>query len=202
MNSRRAMVPTLLLTISASLAACSQKPSAAPTNLLPLTPSPTSLGSASPGATPDAGTSPTQAAVSGVTPGHGSPAAAYAGYLDAAVQGQVATECTYVLPSQQPSCPQTMNEATITIDGPPITIGTVDVVGTQALVVPVGTVCIDGTCLPNTDPNAGIPSSAAGFTDDYNNATQTETDPTAGLDEVSGQWYLDLGGPPAGNPVV
>jgi hypothetical protein len=155
---------------------------------------------ASPAATPaPTATSP---AVTGISPGHGSPAQAYAGFLDAAVEGQVATECSYVLPSQQPTCPAIMNGSSTTIEGPPVRIGTVDIVGSQALVVPVGTVCQNGTCLPNSNPDAGIPSSAAGFTDAYNQATQTGTDPDAGCGEVAGQWYLDLGGTPSINPVI
>ncbi|HLI57294.1 MAG TPA: hypothetical protein VKY26_09740 [Actinomycetota bacterium] len=188
----------IALAVLVSLASACASKSAAPPPSLPLTPSPT----ASPAPAPDPTSSPVPAAVSGVSPGHASPAAAYAGYLDAAALGQVSTECSYVLPSQQPSCPQVMNGATVTIQGAPITIGTVDVVGTQALVVPVGTVCLDGHCLPNTDPNAGIPSDSSGFTHAYNQATQTETDPAAGLDQVNGQWYLDLGGPAGSNPVV
>jgi hypothetical protein len=176
--------------------AASASPAASPTvPAASASPSPTPSGTGAPA-------SPTTVAVSGVTPGHGSPAAAYAGWLDAAVSGQVATECSYALPSQQPNCPQTMGTASITIPAGPITIGATDIVGTQALVVPVGTVCLDGTCLPNTNPNAGIPASPAQFSAEYDQATQTETDPAAGLDEVAGQWYLDLGGPQATTPVV
>ncbi|HWD08432.1 MAG TPA: hypothetical protein VHA57_04985 [Actinomycetota bacterium] len=202
MKAARAPLAALLLTVVAFGAGCAKKP-AAPANQVPLTPSPTGPSTpATPGPTASPGASSATAAVAGVTPGHGTPAAAYAGYLDAATQGQVATECSYVLPSQQPSCPQTMNENTVTIQGPPITIGTVDIVGNQALLVPVGTVCVDGTCLPNSDPSTGIPTSPAGFTHAYDLATQTETDPTAGLGEVNGQWYLDLGGAEPSNPVV
>lgn len=200
MKPVRAVLPALLVTIVV-LSGCSKKPAAGPINLLPLTPSPSGTIARTPDATPDPGTNTSpNPAVSGVAPGHGSPAAAYAGYLDAATQGQVATECSYVLPSEQPVCPQLMSEATVAVEGSPITIGTVDTVGTQALLVPLGTVCVDGSCLPNTDPNAGIPSSSAGFTQAYNQATQTETDPTASLGQVSGQWYLDLGTSPDASP--
>lgn len=178
--------------------------SSSPTAVIPLTPSPSASPSAAGQASPVPGVSgsPLTAAVAGVAPGHGSPAAAYAGFLDAAVAGQIATECTYALPSQQPNCPSVMGGSVTTIPDGPIHIGTVDVVGTQALVVPVGTVCQDGNCLPNSDPNAGIPASSAGFPAAYEQATQTETDPAAGCDLVGGQWYLDLGGPPSSNPVV
>lgn len=191
----------LLCGVAALLSACHPAPAASP--LLPLTPAPSSSPSSGASRSPAPASLPSGTpAVSGITPGHGTPAAAYAGWLDAAATGQVATECSYALPSQQPACPVTMANETVTLPDGPLTLGATDIVGSQALVVPVGTVCLDGTCLTNTNPNTGIPTTSAGFPAAYQQATQTETDPAAGVDEVGGQWYLDLGGSQPSNPVV
>jgi hypothetical protein len=90
-----------------------------------------------------------------------------------------------------------MSKQTTTVRGSAIRIGATDIEGTQALVVPIGTICLDANqCLTNTDPNAGIPASPANFGEAYLQATGTETDPAGGLQEVKGLWYLDLGGTP------
>lgn len=111
--------------------------------------------------------------------------------------GDFALACSYALPSLQAGCPAQMSQQTTTVRGAPIRIGATDIVGTQALVVPIGTVCLDAKqCLTNTNPNAGIPATAANFGEAYLQATGTETDPAGGFQEVKGLWYLDLGGTP------
>lgn len=138
--------------------------------------------------------------VDGVAPGHLSPAAAVAGFLDAGALGQVDVLCSYVAPKQQAACPAAFNQVTIGPQGSPVRLGESYVVGTQALVVPLGTICTSGVCTSNRDPRLGLPADNAGFEAAFLAATTTEI-MTQPCEQAAGQWYvvaLSLPGPPPG----
>ena len=59
--------------------------------------------------------------------------------------------------------------------------------------MPIGSVCINGTCRTNTDRRLGLPSSKASFDAAYQTALTTNI-LTTGCQRVNGQWYLDLTG--------
>ncbi|TMK48982.1 MAG: hypothetical protein E6G66_09520 [Actinobacteria bacterium] len=138
-------------------------------------------------------TSPPGAALSGVAPGHGSPGAAFAGWLDAVVGGENARACGYALPAQQTGCPAFLASQQTTLPGGAIRLGDTSIVGDRALIVPIGTVCINGSCRTNTDRRLGLPASKAGFQAAYQTALSTNV-LTTGCQRVHGQWYLDLTG--------
>ncbi|GAC1366416.1 MAG: hypothetical protein NVSMB32_10700 [Actinomycetota bacterium] len=137
--------------------------------------------------------------VAGVAPGNGSPAAAVAGFLDALVGAHPAAACAYVVPSQQAACPGVVTPLGVSIDGDPIRIGETYVLGTQALVVPLGTICV-GQCQTNTNPRLGLPANDAGFADAYKAATDTDILTTA-CQQVAGKWYVFLGNLPNPSPI-
>ena len=137
-------------------------------------------------------TSPPGAALSGVSPGHGSPGAAFAGWVDAIVKGQLAKACGYAPPDQQAACPGDMAPQHTTVRGGPVHLGKTDINGDRALIVPVGTVCINGSCRTNTDPTLGIPPDASGFEAAYQTALRTTILTTPCL-RIGGLWYVDLG---------
>lgn len=137
--------------------------------------------------------------VAGVTPGHGSPAGAVAGFLDAAALGQVGVLCSYVAPQQQAACPAAFNQVTIGPQGAPVRLGMTYTLGNQALVVPLGTICTSGVCSANDNPRLGLPADDAGFGAAFLAATTTDI-MTQPCEEVAGQWYvlaLGLPTPPA-----
>jgi len=136
--------------------------------------------------------SPPGAALSGVGPGHASPGAAFAGWVDAVVKGQLAKACGYVPPDQQAACPGDMAQQHTTVQGAAVRLGKTDIKGDRALIVPLGTVCINGGCRTNTDPNLGIPPDASGFEAAYQTALRTNILTTPCL-RISGLWYVDLG---------
>ena len=138
-------------------------------------------------------TSPPGAALSGVAPGHGSPGAAFAGWLDAVVESEGAKACTYVLPDQQTGCPALLDSQQTTLEGGSIRLGDTFILGDRALIVPIGSVCINGACRTNTDRRLGLPKSNAGFDAAYQAALTTSI-LTTGCKRVNGQWYLDLTG--------
>ena len=137
-------------------------------------------------------TSPPGAALSGVGPSHGSPGAAFAGWVDAVVKGQLAKACSYVPPDQQTACPGDMARQHTTVQGGPVRLGRTDINGDRALIVPLGTVCINGGCRTNTDPNLGIPHDASGFEAAYQTALRTTILTTPCL-RIGGLWFVDLG---------
>jgi len=123
------------------------------------------------------------AAVTGVVPGHGTPASALAGWVDGAVAGRAGAACNYALPSQQTACP-----------------GVTYVLGTQALVALLGTICTDGDCRSNSDRRLGLPADDAGFATAYQTAVSTDI-LTDACQKVGGLWYVDLGSVPTNQPV-
>jgi hypothetical protein len=105
-----------------------------------------------PASRPASGTSTQQA--SSIHPGHGTPADAVDGYLQALLAGNATLACSY-LSSNSGSCP-----ATVQATGS-FTIGrtVVNPAGTYALVEVTGKICISGHgCSSNSDPSTGMPT--------------------------------------------
>jgi hypothetical protein len=151
------------------------------------------LGACMGACSPSATTSPPGAALSGVAPGHGSPGAAFAGWLDAVVGGENARACTYALPDQQAGCPAFLAGQETTLQGGAIRLGDTSIAGDRALIVPLGSVCINGGCRTNTDRRLGLPATKAGFDASYQTALHTNI-LTTGCERVNGMWYVDLTG--------
>lgn len=150
-----------------------------------ITSSPPTIGSPAP--------SSTGLAVTGVAPGHGSPAAANAGFLNASVKGDFEGACAYALPSEQPTCKTLLGQSSTAVQGSPLRVGNVVTNGNQALVTLLGTICASGAgCVTNTDPNAGLPANAAAFAAAYENALNN-FNLTQPCQQSGGQWYIDLG---------
>jgi hypothetical protein len=133
----------------------------------------------------------------GAAPGHGSPKAATAGYL-AGLAGNNATICSYVDPSEQSDCSTDTSQVHFKVTGS-YAIANDDVQGNQALVVLTGNVCIvvsetttTQECHQNSDPNSGLPTSAGGFADAYQNSLNSSTSNTQACIEVDGSWYVNL----------
>ena len=159
---------------------------AGPTPSVTVTPSPPTLGSPAP--------SPTGVAIANVAPGHGSPAGANAGFLNASINGDFDTACSYALPSEQPNCKTVLpNGQNTTVQNGPLTLGNVFTSGNQALVTLLGTICAPGVgCVTNTNPSAGLPANTAGFPAAYQNAL-SNFNLTQPCEQAGGQWYVDLG---------
>jgi hypothetical protein len=141
-----------------------------------------------------------RSAVAGVTPGYSTPAAAVAGFLDAEVAGRMGRACAFARPDQQTSCPRLLHSATTTIPGGPLRIGDTFRLGARALVVPLGTICLDESCRSNKDRRLGLPANEAGFDQAYQTAVGTDI-LTTGCTKVGSRWYVDLGPLPANQPV-
>ena len=133
----------------------------------------------------------------GASPGHDSPKAATAGYL-AGLAGNNATICSYVDPSDQSECSTDTSQVHFKVTGS-YAIANDTVQGSQALVVLTGNICIiisetttTSECHHNSDPNSGLPTSAAGFADAYQNSLNSSTTNTQACIEVDGSWYVNL----------
>lgn len=166
----------LAVTLGWLAAACGGARPAAVTGPSPVVPSGTPVPLVTPG-------------VAGGMPGHGSPAAAFTGFFDAAAAGDVAALCSYVAPGQQARCPAAFGGVTIGPQGAPLRLGQTFTVGTRALVVPLGTICTAGSCTTNADPRLGLPASDAGFDAAYTAATTTDIS-TVPCEQDGGQWYV------------
>lgn len=188
MNSRVRALAGLVLCLGMS--ACTGT-SGHPSNSSPSTSSLPSSRTNSSSPTPSS--SPPSPAVSGVAAGHSSPSGAVAGFLNASAAGQLAAACAFVTPPEQPVCPDLLAQAPVTVQGAAVRIGNTDINGSQALVVPLGTVCLSGGCLTNTDPNAGLPAAGTSFADAYARGAGSANDPDIDCVLVAGSWYVDLG---------
>ena len=140
------------------------------------------------------------AAVTGVAPGHGSPAAAFAGWLDGAAAARAGAACDYALPSQQTACPDLVARVTTILPNGPMRAGDTYVLGKQALVTLLGTICTNGDCRSNSDRRLGLPANDAGFPTAYQTAVSSDI-LTDACQKVGGLWYVDLGGVPTNQPI-
>lgn len=157
------------------------------------TPSPLDTSNETPSPNPPAPTTSLSGPpVVGTSPGNGTPAGALAGFIDAIVKGQVPQACAYVATTQQSGCDAFLTGESFGVQGGPLRLGKTYTLGTQALVVIVGGLCIDGQCLSNADPGAGLPANDGGFAAAYSDAATSDTNPATGMTEEGGKWYVDL----------
>lgn len=133
------------------------------------------------------------------SPGHGSPAAAASGFVQGLSQGNGTGACAYVVPDQESACTAALPSSHFTFESPGI--GNTKTVGDQALVSIISTkACISQTssttnCVSNSNPNQGLPSSDSGFASAYSAAQGTSDALTLPMQNVNGQWYVNLGLP-------
>ena len=125
---------------------------------------------------------------------------ALAGWVDGAVAGRAGAACNYALPSQQTACPGVVTGVTTILPNGPVRPGDTYVLGTQALVALLGTICTDGDCRSNSDRRLGLPADDAGFATAYQTAVSTDI-LTDACQKVGGLWYVDLGSVPTNQPV-
>ena len=136
---------------------------------------------------------------SGVSAGHGSPADAVTGFLDAfLVQHDASASCAFVVPDEQSLCSVDVGSMSGGIYGK-LKISAVDVQGSQALVAITGRICgalSSGQgaagCTTTSNPRAGLPRRGQIFQQAYVAAisASSRTEPCS---EVGGLWYVNLG---------
>ena len=136
-------------------------------------------------------------------PGHGSPGAAVQGYITGLTSKDPAGACDYIDPTAQASCKSSFTQ--VAKDQLPYAkneaLGYVVTHGTQALAGITGSLCAPGStpeCSTNTDP-AAVFSSAKPFATLWSQALAANNSSSnayslAPCIEVSGQWYIDIGG--------
>lgn len=128
--------------------------------------------------------------------GTGSPGAAASGFVQNIANGNISAACGFVVPDQQNTCRTGFNGAKITMSG--AKLGNTYTVGNEALVVLIfSKVCAippgsTSTCTSNSDANAGLPSSNAGFASAMHNAFTSPTETDVPCAKVNGQWYVEL----------
>jgi hypothetical protein len=68
-------------------------------------------------------------------------------------------------------------------------------VGTKAIVVAVGSICAQSTCVLNANPHLGVPPSSAGFAAAYEAAATRMSIGYAVFAclQAGSAWYVDLG---------
>lgn len=115
-----------------------------------------------------------------------------AGLVNASSAGQPAAACAFVTPTEQTACPDVLAEDPLIVQGAAVRIGNTDINGSQALVVPLGTICLSGGCLTNADPSAGLPAAGTSFADAYARGASSADDPDIDCVLVGGSWYVDL----------
>ncbi|MHB1773405.1 MAG: hypothetical protein ACYCST_17025 [Acidimicrobiales bacterium] len=136
---------------------------------------------------------------SGVSAGHGSPADAVTGFLDAfLVQTDASAACAFVVPDEQRLCSADVGYMSGGSYGK-FEISAVDMQGTQALVGITGRICgalSSGQgaagCTTTSNPRAGFPRRGRSFQQAYVAAisASSRTEPCS---EVGGLWYVNLG---------
>ena len=128
-----------------------------------------------------------------VAPGHASPEAVLAGFIQAIEGKNLPSICQYFAPSAQSQCKSSIGSVaknSITIEG--AGIGHSRRQGDRALVVLLADKYCGGTkCYSNHDPNAGLPHGSETFTSAWNKAQSgSSKDPAAPMQLVNGKWYL------------
>ncbi len=126
-------------------------------------------------------------------PGHDSPQAVLAGFIQAIKGKNLQSLCQYVAPASQSQCRSSLGavkSGSITVEG--ASIGNVSRQGNRALVVLIADkYCAGGKCYSNHDPNAGLPRGSETFNAAWSKAqTGTSQDPAAPVQMVNGKWYL------------
>jgi hypothetical protein len=129
--------------------------------------------------------------------GHGSPAAATAGFFQRLAAGDKAA-CTYVIPDDGPLCMLAVQAATVKLTG--FGVGEVTIGGSEALVSVVGRLCVtegsSTTCSTNSDDTIGQPAggSPKAFASLYRAATAGVAIAKGAIpcEEEKGKWYVSL----------
>jgi hypothetical protein len=126
-----------------------------------------------------------------ISPGDDTPEDAADGLLQAELAGNWTQACSYFAPSAQSACTQDASQLP-TFTGS----GTVDgdmISGDEALVEVTGSLCANGSCETNTDPQAGMPTSQGTFAQAYDqvaNNSNSTLSPVPCLEE-DGLWYVN-----------
>ena len=127
-------------------------------------------------------------------PGQDSPQAVVAAFIDASAGVDIATECRLVLPVEQPNCNQLLTLANPGANGT-ITIGDLALNGTKAIVVAVGRLCANYSCVLNTNRRNGLPATPSDFDTAYQHVINElgMGYPAYAASQMSGRWYVDVG---------
>lgn len=132
-------------------------------------------------------------------PGHGAPAAAAVGFLQAATANNGADACSYVAPAQTSVCTSAFSSGSSTISVRNLHIGATTISGDRALVTALGTLCTNSggkVCFDSTKATAGQPATLDTFDEAYSSVesgSSPANDPAIPCTRVNGLWYVDLG---------
>jgi len=140
------------------------------------------------------------------TAGTGSPSAALSGFIGGLVNSNPATACTFVAPNQQSECNKGFANASLKTSG--LGLGNTFTDGSQAIqVVTASSFCLGvgaapttTTCLSNSNKNAGLPSSDAGFAAALATTFSSSSSPDTACVDINGAWYVELA--PGGGPAT
>jgi len=125
-------------------------------------------------------------------PGHDSPRAAAAGFLQGLAAGDPFKACDYVDPDQQGNCLSAFN-GTQSISGG-WSVGEQLVRHHSALVVGLfDRFCIADQCQTNTDPHAGLTAAASDFAGAYERAQEAGKNVVVACVWSNGEWYVEGG---------
>lgn len=132
------------------------------------------------------------------TTGHGSPAQAAAGFIEGLTSSTPSNACNFVQPKFQTTCKSLIGTVKFTASG--FAVGNTFTAsgGTRALVtVLVSNACVSttnapttSTCISNSNVNADLPSSDAGFNAAFNATFNTQIGKTVACENVGGSWYV------------
>jgi hypothetical protein len=131
--------------------------------------------------------------------GHGDPAQAAVGFLQAATADNGAAACSYVSPAQSSVCTSAFSSGTSTISVRNLRIGATTISGDRALVTALGTLCTNSSgkvCFDSTNRTAGQPATMDSFDEAYSaveSGSSADNDPAIPCARVNGRWYVDLG---------
>ena len=125
-------------------------------------------------------------------PGHDSPRAAVAGFLQGLSGGDPFKACEYLDPDQQGNCLSGFDGTQVVSGG--WSVGDQLVRHHSALVVGLfAHFCIADQCQTNTDPRAGLDTAAADFEGSYERAQEPAKSPVVACVLSGGKWYVEGG---------
>jgi hypothetical protein len=154
-----------------------------------------SSGAPAAAATSAAPTAPSQSATTApaavISPGDDTPEDAVDGLLQAELAGNWTQACSYLVPTSQSACNQDASQLP-TFTGSAAVVGSV-VSGDEALVEVTGSLCANGSCETNSDPQTGMPTSQGTFAQAYDqvsNNSNSTLSPVPCIEE-NGLWYVN-----------
>jgi hypothetical protein len=125
------------------------------------------------------------------TAGHLSPASAMAGFIANMLAGRPVAACGYAVPGVAGPC-----ALAVGAEGKGSgswAIGNTATSGNRAIVdVEYANACMVGSCITNTDPNAGLPHSGLSFGAAFKQAQQAQNYAMACV-LIGGRWYVEVG---------